>query len=56
MITLATAAYAHHNDVNAYRFTSITTSSIARFAGVPSVAEIAQAPPKSCGFLDRRSH
>ena len=32
MITLATAAYAHHNEVNAYRLTSITTSSIARFA------------------------
>src|SRR5580658_291499 len=32
MIRLATAAYAHHNDVNAYRFTSITTSRITRLA------------------------
>jgi len=32
MITLATAAYAHHNEVKAYRFTSITTSNMARFA------------------------
>lgn len=32
MISLATAAYADHNEVNAYRLNSITTSSIARFA------------------------
>jgi hypothetical protein len=32
MITLATAAYAHHSDVNAYRFTSITSRRIAKFA------------------------
>jgi hypothetical protein len=32
MITLATAAYAQFNEVNADRLTSITTSSIARFA------------------------
>ena len=32
MITLATAAYAHHNEVNAYRLTANTNSSIARFA------------------------
>ena len=29
---LATAAYAHHNDVNAYRRTAITASSAIRFA------------------------
>ena len=32
MITLATAAYAHHTEVNAYRLTIITTSSMAKFA------------------------
>ena len=32
MIVLAIAAYAHHNEVNAYRLTSMTTSRIARFA------------------------
>ena len=32
MITLATAAYAHHSEVNAYRLNSITTRRIARFA------------------------
>jgi hypothetical protein len=30
-MTLATAAYAHHTDVNAYRFTPIVTSKINRF-------------------------
>src|SRR5260370_21861189 len=32
MITLATAAYAHHSEVKAYRLTSMTMSSMARFA------------------------
>lgn len=32
MITLATAAYAHHSEVNAYRLNCITTRRIARFA------------------------
>jgi hypothetical protein len=32
MMTLAAAAYAHHSEVNAYRFTAITVSRIARFA------------------------
>jgi hypothetical protein len=36
---LATAAYAHQSEVNAYRLNSITTSSIARFA-VPKITII----------------
>jgi hypothetical protein len=32
MITLAIAAYAHHSEVNAYRFTTMTTRRIVRFA------------------------
>ena len=32
MITLATAAYAHHNEVNAYRLNANTTSRITGFA------------------------
>jgi hypothetical protein len=32
MITLTTAAYAHHKDVNAYRLTSITINRIVRLA------------------------
>jgi hypothetical protein len=40
MIRLAIAAYAHHNEVNAYRFTSMTTRRMIRFAAPKTTIDL----------------
>jgi hypothetical protein len=40
MSTLATAAYAHHSEVNAYRLNAVTIKRIARFAAPKTTMDL----------------